>query len=165
MKESMVPFLKVNFNPLGTVTAPFGSIDKVHTTPHTGVDIAVPIGTELYSPVDGVVSKIVNQPSGLGKGLFIKTETGYQFIFGHLSEFKVKLGQIVHHGDLIALSGSTGRSTGPHLHLGLIDNMGRFIDPLTYTIDKATSAFAYAESIDANIYDLFQLVSQIPLAV
>ncbi|NOU98415.1 M23 family metallopeptidase [Paenibacillus planticolens] len=113
------------------VTAPFGSIDSVHKTPHTGIDYAMPIGSKVYAPEGGIVSRVVDYGNeSLGKAVFVKTRAGYQYIFGHLSDNTiVREGDRVHAGDLIALSGSTGFSTGPHLHLGLINKAGAFVDP------------------------------------
>lgn len=113
------------------ITAGFGSIDSVHKTPHTGIDYAMPIGSKVYAPEGGIVSRIADYgDSSLGKAVFVKTKAGYQYIFGHLSDNTiVHVGERVHAGDLIALSGSTGFSTGPHLHLGLINKAGAFVDP------------------------------------
>lgn len=114
------------------VTAEFGSINAVHTTPHTGVDVALNTGTELISPVDGVVERIMDYGSdNVGKGLVIRADNGDQLIFGHLSDWKVKVGEHIDKGDLVALSGNTGHSTGPHVHLGLVRD-GQFADPSSY---------------------------------
>lgn len=121
----------MSFSLVPRITAGFGSIDSVHKTPHTGIDYAMPIGSKVYAPEGGIVSRIVDYgDSSLGKAVFIKTKAGYQYIFGHLSDNNiVHEGERVHAGDLIALSGSTGFSTGPHLHLGLINKAGTFVDP------------------------------------
>lgn len=116
------------------ISAGFGDIDKVHVTPHTGIDIAMPDGTDLMSPVDGIISRIVdNGTEGLGKGLFIKMKDGHELVLGHLSDIKAKVGQHVHIGDKIADSGNTGYSTGPHLHVGLMDGQGHFQDPSLFS--------------------------------
>jgi hypothetical protein len=122
--------VKLNGNDFYEVTSLFGSIDSVHKTPHTGLDLAMNTGTQLFSPVDGVVKKIVDYGSeNVGKGIFIETDDHRTVIMGHLSDFKVTEGQRVHEGDLVALSGNTGHSTGSHLHLGLKDSDGSFISP------------------------------------
>ena len=54
---------------------------------------------------------------------------GKQYVVGHLSSVKVHIGDVVHKGDLLALSGNTGNSTAPHLHFGVFNTMGKFIDP------------------------------------
>lgn len=121
------------------ITAPFGSIDSVHKTPHTGIDIAMPIGSQVHTPEGGTVSRIADYgDASLGKAVFVKTKSGYQYIFGHLSDNTiVHEGQRVHAGDIIALSGTTGHSTGPHLHLGLVNKAGAFIDPTEAVTPKA----------------------------
>jgi hypothetical protein len=112
------------------ITARFGDIDPAHPQPHNGIDAALPIGSSIYAPAGGVVSRVADYgDAGLGKAVFLKTNAGSQYIFGHLSEIKVHPGERVHTGDLLALSGNTGNSTGPHLHLGLVSNAGAFQDP------------------------------------
>lgn len=113
------------------ITAWYGQTDSVHKTPHTGVDIAVPTGTELHAPVGGTVSRIVDYgDQSLGKAIFVKTDNGYQYIVGHLSKVKVTVHQHVDTGQIIALTGNTGNSTGPHVHLGALDQYGHFMNPI-----------------------------------
>jgi len=122
--------VKLNGNDFFNVSAPFGDISNIHPNGHTGIDLVMKSGTELFSPVDGIIKRIVDYgDKNLGKGIFIETEDGKTVIMGHLSDFKVKLGQKVSEGDLVALSGNTGNSTGSHLHLGLKDMSGDFISP------------------------------------
>jgi Peptidase family M23 len=122
--------VKLNGNDFFEVSSPFGSIDPLHPTGHTGIDLVMNTATKLFSPTDGVVSRIVDYGTdNIGKGVMIKTNDGQELIFGHLSDNTlVKIGQKIHEGDLIALSGNTGFSTGSHLHLGLKDN-GEFVNP------------------------------------
>lgn len=132
----MTAWATLNFNLIPRITAEYGAIDSVHKTPHTGIDVAVPIGTKLYAPEGGIVSRIADYgDTSLGKAVFVRTKEGYQYIFGHLSEVKVHEGERVHTGDLLAISGSSGRSTGPHLHLGAVDKAGSFVDPSQVTPD------------------------------
>lgn len=122
--------VKLNGNDFFELTSKFGVTDGVHLDPHTGIDLAMGIGTKLFSPTDGVVSRIVDYGSeNIGKGIIIKTDSGENVIMGHLSDIKVKIGQTIHEGDFVALSGSTGHSTGGHLHLGLADASGNFLNP------------------------------------
>lgn len=117
----------INF---GKITAGYGSVDSVHQTPHTGIDFCVPQGTPLHAPVDGIISRIADYGNAnLGKAVFVKTKDGSQYVLGHLSDIKVQVGQRIHHGDLLAMSGSSGRSTGPHLHFGVYDPSGLPVDP------------------------------------
>lgn len=161
--------LTFKFSPLGTITAPYGDISQIHPHGHRGVDIACPTGQTIYSPLDGIVSRIVDQPESLGNGVFIKTQYGFQMVFGHLSEVRVRINEIVHRGEDIGLCGSTGNSTASHLHFGIIDNSGKFIDPaeifrgiksvIAMYTNKATEAFIYLESLDNNIIEMIQTVS------
>lgn len=120
------------------ITAGYGSIDSAHQTPHTGIDAAVPIGSPIYAPEGGIVSRVVDYgDTSLGKAVFVKTRAGYQYIFGHLSDNSVvHKGDRVFAGDLIGLSGSTGNSTGPHLHLGMVNKAGAFVDPAQASHDS-----------------------------
>src|SRR5690606_19539899 len=82
---------------------------------HKGIDLAGPTGTPVYAPADGVVAKAEWFSS---YGLYIQVEHGgdLETRFAHLSRLNVAAGQFVNKGDLIGFIGSTGRSTGPHLH-------------------------------------------------
>lgn len=97
---------------------------------HTGLDFTAPIGTPVMATADGVV---VTATAGNGYGNQIEIDHGHGFVtkFAHLSEFKVKVGDVVKRGDLIALTGNTGLSSGPHLHYEIIKN-GDKIDPVDY---------------------------------
>lgn len=126
---NLVPSVPAS-SPVGTVTAPFGSIDSVHHTPHSGIDYACPRGIEIHAPVDGVVSKVVNHGThDIGKGVYVKMEDGQTYVVGHLDKIKVNTGDPIHTGDVLGLSGNTGHSTGPHLHFGAFDQSGHVINP------------------------------------
>lgn len=123
--------VEVASTPIGIVTSPYGAMEEgLRTAPHTGIDYAVPEGTELHAPVDGIVTAVRDYGDvNLGKAVFVKMEDGNQYVLGHLSEVKVEVGDMVETGDLIALSGNTGNSTGPHLHFGAYNEVGQPIDP------------------------------------
>ena len=82
---------------------------------HKGIDLACPIGSPVYAARRGTVT-FTGFNGGYGKLVVLKHEHGYSTYYGHLSHFTVKRGQKVKAGDMIARSGNTGRSTGPHLH-------------------------------------------------
>ena len=82
---------------------------------HYGLDIAVNVGTKVYAPADGKIKFAGNQ-GGFGKVVKIDHSNGYRTIFAHLSKINVKPGTKVKRGDLIALTGKSGRTVGPHLH-------------------------------------------------
>ena len=112
--------------------------------PHKGVDFSVPIGTLVIAPADGTVEKIAYQANGAGRYVVIRHSREYQTVYMHLSRPLVKAGQSVKKGERIALSGNTGRSTGPHLHYEFHIN-GRPVNPLTVKLPGGSSGMATAE--------------------
>ena len=99
---------------------------------HKGIDIGSPPGTPVQSPAAGTV---VAASSGGGYGRHVTVDHGYRVKsrYGHLEKLDVKVGQHVEKGDVIGLVGSTGRSTGPHLHYEVLVegkqvNPRRFLD-------------------------------------
>jgi len=92
-------------------------VDPIYGTVrmHEGMDFACDIGTPVYATADGVV-KAAEWHSGYGNKVDIDHGYGYMTRYAHLSEYKVRPGQSVKRGDLIALAGNTGKSTGPHVH-------------------------------------------------
>ncbi|MDT3417182.1 murein DD-endopeptidase MepM/ murein hydrolase activator NlpD [Brevibacillus aydinogluensis] len=103
------------------------------TSFHDGVDLAAPTGTPVYAPLDGTVVYAKNM-RGFGKTIMIN-HGGYITLYGHLSLIQVTSGQKVSKGDLIGNVGSTGRSTGPHLHWSVYKNQfgkNNAIDPLQF---------------------------------
>jgi hypothetical protein len=98
---------------------------------HEGMDIATALGTPVRAPADATVI-FAGLEGGYGHVLVLDHGYGLKTRFGHLSRIDVKVGDKVHRGDLIAAVGSTGRSTGPHLHYevrvnGVADNPRKFI--------------------------------------
>lgn len=113
------------------ISSPFGN--RIHPVTrqqrfHNGIDLAVPVGTQVRCPMDGTISNVFFSQDG-GNQVLIKHSNGYQTGFAHLSKTLVKKGQKVKRGQVIALSGNTGRSTGPHVHLTLRNSSGTLIDP------------------------------------
>jgi hypothetical protein len=112
------------------ISAGFGSIDSVHKIPHKGVDIAMPSGTPLRAIADGIISRVHDEGvRSFGKSVRIKLSDGTEVIYGHLSKVQVKEHAQIRAGDVIGLSGNTGNSTGPHLHLQLVSANSQLIDP------------------------------------
>jgi len=91
-------------------------------SPHRGIDYLTPMGTEILASESGTVSKAESLTVGYGKYVTIMHADGYRTIYAHLSEIKVRKGQTVNRGDVIGLSGTSGNSTGPHLHFELQKN-------------------------------------------
>lgn len=108
-------------------------IDPVYGTRkmHWGLDFTAEVGTEIYATGDGVVEEIKTSNWGYGKEIIIDHGFGYKTLYAHLSEFKVNKGDEVKRGDLIALMGSTGKSTGSHLHYEVIKD-GKKVNPINY---------------------------------
>lgn len=131
--------IKLNGNPFYRVTSQFGEIDSAHSTPHSGIDLGTGCNTPLYSPTDGIIERITDYGSqSIGKGIIIKTEDGDHLILGHLSDNSaVHIGQHIHKGDFLGLTGTTGRSTGCHLHVGLRDGeTNKLINPERFFNDN-----------------------------
>ena len=99
---------------------------------HKGVDLAAPTGTPVYATADGFVSK-ADWFSSYGKYISIEHGASLQTRFAHLSDMVVSAGDKVKKGDLIGYVGSTGRSTGPHLHYEVrVDGVA--VDPSPYMV-------------------------------
>lgn len=86
-----------------------------HGRRHQGADIPMPTGSPLYAVFDGKV-RMSTYMKGYGNLVVIRHNNGLETFYGHMSQRDVEPGTIVHSGDVIGLSGNTGRSTGPHLH-------------------------------------------------
>lgn len=97
--------------------------------PHNGTDFPLPIGTPVLATGDGVVAKVENHQYA-GRYVVIEFSSRYRARYLHLSKPLVRVGQRVSRGQAIALSGNTGRSTGPHLHYEFHVN-GRPVDPMS----------------------------------
>ncbi|MDP3155497.1 MAG: M23 family metallopeptidase [Archangium sp.] len=118
----------------GWVTSDFGSRLDPYTSErvmHAGLDIAGPHGKEIVSPSDGTVV-FAGLEGGYGNVVVLDHGYGIKTRYGHLSFIKVKSGERVKRGDIIAAMGNTGRSTGPHLHYevrvnGIAQNPRKFI--------------------------------------
>jgi murein DD-endopeptidase MepM/ murein hydrolase activator NlpD len=96
---------------------------------HSGVDFRASVGTPVYAAGDGVVegvrkSDLTCPRASFGKWVFIRYPNGLATVYAHLSLIKASEGQKVHTGDLVAYSGNTGHSTGPHLHVTVMASNG-----------------------------------------
>ncbi len=99
---------------------------------HEGLDVGATHGTPVYAPADGLVT-YAGRKAGFGKFVQIDHGYGIETIYAHNQDIDVKLGQKVRRGQLISKVGSTGNSTGPHLHYEVRVN-GVAVDPLYYTL-------------------------------
>lgn len=98
---------------------------------HTGMDIATNVGTPIYAVDSGTVITVKSLTYSLGKYIMIDHGNGIVTVYGHNSVLYAKVGQYVNKGDVIALSGNTGKSTGPHLHIAFLVN-GTYRNPAYY---------------------------------
>ncbi len=128
-------FLSILFRfplPFGVLTSGYGMRDNPftgHSEFHKGIDIAAPFGTEVQAARDGRVSA-TGYDEVMGNMIILDHEAGYQTIYGHLSQITVSLNQKVRSGMIIGEVGSSGYSTGPHLHFE-IRRLGATRDPAT----------------------------------
>lgn len=101
---------------------------------HTGVDISAPKGSPIYAIDSGVVMKAPSSGYNGGYGLYvlIKHDNGLSTLCAHMSQVNVQVGETVSKGQVIGLEGSTGRSTGPHVHVEVHDSSGRKLNPANY---------------------------------
>src|SRR3954447_18779037 len=106
---------------------------------HTGVDWATSYGTPIFASGNGVLEK-VGPEGGYGKYIRIKHSNGYETAYGHMSAFAkgMEIGKKVRQGQVIGFVGSTGASTGPHVHYEILVN-GRFVDPLRVKLPRGRS--------------------------
>lgn len=120
----------------GTVSSGYGgrklSISRGKSDFHYGIDIANTSGTEVHASADGVV-EFSGWQNGYGNVVIIKHNETYTTVYGHNSKLLVRKGDAVKKGEVISLMGSTGRSTGPHVHFEIRVN-NKAVNP--YTIIK-----------------------------
>jgi len=106
---------------------------------HTGVDWATAYGTPIFAAGNGVIEK-AGPAGGYGKYVRIKHNNGYETAYGHMSAFAkgLEVGKQVRQGQVIGFVGSTGESTGPHVHYEILVN-GRFVDPMRVKLPRGRS--------------------------
>ena len=118
----------------GRLTSPFGMrlhpVLKVNRM-HNGIDLACAQGTPIYATRAGKVTKTAYQAGGAGNYVSINHLDGFSSIYMHMTHYVVSAGQTVSQGQLIGYVGSTGISTGPHLHFG-VSYAGTYVNPLAY---------------------------------
>jgi murein DD-endopeptidase MepM/ murein hydrolase activator NlpD len=122
----MEGYLKMT-SPFGHRMHPILKVEKLHK----GVDFKAPVGTPIIATSDGEVIAVEYKPNGYGKRIIIKHDDVYSTCYAQLSEFKVKKGDKVKIGQVIALSGNSGASTAPHLHYEVWKN-GESVDPAAF---------------------------------
>ena len=133
--------------PTAQISQPFGPSTFWFEPPygrfphfHTGVDVVAPFGSPVYAADDGVVALVGSSSSGYGNYVVIAHSGGLNTLYGHLSTALVKVGNAVIQGQPIGLEGSTGNSTGAHLHFELRINQAP-VDPTPYLPPGQPSPF------------------------
>ncbi|WP_010252555.1 M23 family metallopeptidase [Myroides injenensis] len=124
---------------------PFTKIKKFHA----GMDFSADIGTPVYASGDGKVTRANNELSGYGNLIEINHGYGYETRYAHLSKYNVKQGQSVKRGDIIGFVGSSGRSSGPHLHYE-VHYLGNVVNPLNYYYGEISAKEFELLSQEAN---------------
>lgn len=112
---------------------PFYKVNKFHQ----GVDFSAPIGTEIYATGNGKVVLVEKSYWGYGNTIIIDHSFGYKTKYSHLHQFKVKKGDVVKRGQLIATLGNTGKSTAPHLHYEVHKN-DKPVNPIHFFFNDLT---------------------------
>jgi len=118
----------------GYVTSPYGDrLDPFTREPdfHKGMDIASTTGTPIIAASGGKIIQASDKKNGYGNCVIIEHYSGFRTLYAHCSELLVEVGDYVSAGQTIAKVGSTGRSTGPHLHFSVIID-GKYVDPSIY---------------------------------
>lgn len=150
------------------VTSPYGYRKKFGRM-HKGVDIGIRMNDTIYAAFDGKVRLTNYEAKGYGNYVIMRHPNGLETVYGHLNKFLVKADQVVRAGDPIALGGSTGRSTGPHLHFetrymgyainpsAIFDIANRRTHCEVYAFSKSTytqgpSQHNYATAAPSNTY-------------
>ncbi len=130
---------------------------------HKGMDFKVNTGTPVYAPKDGTVLRTNWNWSSNGNCVELQLEDGTIAKFLHLSDTKVKAGERVARGDVIALTGNTGHTTAPHLHYQLERGEGKIVDPLDYhRTDRRALGDAARAAFDAEARRLDALLAATP---
>ena len=117
----------------GITTSGFGDTIS-RTASHNGHDWAVNIGTKVRAAAEGVV-ELAYFSESYGYNILINHNNGFKTRYAHLSEVKVSKGEKVEQSQVIALSGSTGFSTGPHLHFEVVKD-GKRVNPIEYVSNR-----------------------------
>lgn len=108
---------------------------------HYGLDFTAKSGTPIYSTAKGTIQYVIKHTDkashGYGNLIIVDHGYGYRTLYAHLSKFNVEVGQDVERGEVIGFVGTTGLSTGPHLHYEVIKN-GRKVNPIHYLFNSLT---------------------------
>jgi len=130
----MVEWIRPTTNTIRTTDSFAAHVARKSGLP--GLDYACPVGEPIMAMKSGVVTRAGATPAANGKNVRIAHDDGTTSYYLHFSALYVVVGQRVNQGNVIGLSGNTGRTTGPHLHVSIANKAGVLIDPAS-VIDKA----------------------------
>lgn len=122
------------------ITSRFGERDSMHLNPHTGIDLATPTGTKIYSQDSGKVS--IKTDYFLGNSVRLKLDNGMIIVYGHLSKVNVSEGQYAGVGEYLGETGgvvgsvNSGLTSGPHIHISVYNSSGTLVDPMPYLFEQ-----------------------------
>jgi murein DD-endopeptidase MepM/ murein hydrolase activator NlpD len=142
MLASIPAIQPISNKKLKMIASGFGHrIDPVYKTIkfHEGIDFTAAIGTPIYATGNGTVMSASMDKGGYGNCVVINHGFGYQSLYGHCSRLNVRPGQKVNRGDIIGFVGSTGKSTGPHVHYEVIKG-GSKINPINFFYNDLNAA-------------------------
>lgn len=133
---------------------------------HTGIDYAVPLNTEITTNVSGTVTNVNTNPNLSSYGIYVdvRDANGNTHRYAHLNSATVKVMDKVNIGDVIALSGSTGRSTGPHVHYEVKDKSYKNVDPSSF-VKTSTNTSNDVEIKTFDDFSTFDISGKIQLVV
>ena len=123
--------MPIDSNVRTIISSRFGEVSRIRTSAHKGLDIACKKGTDIKVMATGTVTFSGYDKNGLGYAVKVDHGNGIETVYGHCSKLYVKVGDTVNAGDIIAAVGSTGNSTGSHLHLEIRTN-GVAVNPQRY---------------------------------
>ena len=132
----------INNKQLSRIASGFGyRIDPIYKTrkAHLGLDFASPSGTPIYATADGIIKFAGFSANGYGNHVIINHGFGYETLYGHMVRVSAAQGQQVKRGQVIGYVGSTGKSTGPHLHYE-VHKSGVQVDPINFFYNDLTPA-------------------------
>lgn len=136
MRALVTPRFNAIWPTHGIITTYYGEVSPLSPRGHTGIDVAGPWGTPVEAMDQGEVLKAYWDTEGYGGLVVIAHPSGYETWYGHLARLDVEPGQTVDRGEEIGLMGSTGYSTGPHLHFEVRQD-GNLVDPLEFLSEEA----------------------------
>lgn len=142
MMASIPAIQPISNKKLKMIASGFGyRVDPIYKTMkfHEGVDFTAAVGTPIYATGDGKVLSAELETGGYGRCVVIDHGFGYRSLYGHMSRIKAVAGQKVKRGDIIGFVGSTGKSTGPHLHYEIIKG-GSKLNPINFFYNDLTAS-------------------------